>query len=358
MNKYDVIIVGGGASGVTCAINLKKKDPSLKVLLLEQNDKVLKKVLKTGNGKCNLSNKNIDGSHYHNYDAFKDYFNKFDAGKYFLDLGLITKSDNQGRIYPYSEASSSVVNLLLYELEKEKIEVKCNYIVEKVERNDNYIINGEYSSKVLVIATGSNAQAKTNGYELAKSLNHKITKLVPVLTPIKVKEDIKSLAGLKVKCNLKVNSFNRCGELLFKDDAISGILVLEASRYTKASDVISLDLVPDYSLSELKEYLIDDKEIKLNGLVPKMLVKKINGDIGKLKDFRLTVDSLYGFSYSQITRGGVTVDELKETFESKINSNLYLIGEVVDVDGDCGGYNLNFAWLSGYFAAENIIKSI
>lgn len=358
MKEYDVIIVGGGASGVTCAINLRRYDPNLSVLILEAKDRVLKKVLKTGNGKCNLGNTYISEDHYYNYELFSKLANEFDVRSYYKDLGLVTKVDSNGRIYPYSEVANSVVSLLLNELDKKQIDVVTSYTVNKVSKNNGFVINNEYKSKYLVIATGSIAQTNTSGYDLAKAMGHNITKLQPVLTPIKVSEETKSLSGIKVKCKLTVNDFSRVGEILFKDDGISGILALEASRYVKSGDKIYLDFAYDIDDSELKDYLKYDSDIRLNGLLPKMLVKKIGNNYDLIKNYPLTVKGLYDYDYAQVVRGGVDIKELKDTFESKIKNNLYFCGEVIDVDGDCGGYNLYFAWLSGYYCAKNIVKSI
>ena len=367
MEKRDVIIIGGGASGVALAINLKKVNPNLKVTLLEQNDKILKKVLKTGNGKCNISNYNICKEYYHNYEHFEKWIDKFDVEKYFEELGIIIKKDDLGRYYPLSEASNSVVDILRYNLEKLNVEVKTDFLVERVEKKNVFTIYGKekLECKYLVIATGSYAQSKTNGYDLAKSLNHSITDLKPGLTPIKVKENVKSLQGIRIKCKASVNGFERSGEILFKEDAISGILSLELSRHVKNGDIINIDLIPSLSENELYKFLVGkDLDIALNGILPKMVgqyvLKKsssLEEIVDNIKKCKFTVKELYGYNYSQIVCGGVKINEIKDTFESKKIDDLYIVGELLDIDGDCGGFNLYFAWLSAYVASLAITKS-
>lgn len=357
MKYFDVIIVGGGASGVSAAINIKKQNHDLNVLILEQNDKILKKVLKTGNGKCNLGNTNLDISHYYHGELFEEYIKEFNAIDFFKSLGLLTKIDNVGRIYPYSETATSVINILLKALDDLDVLVKTDYNVNKIIKKDNYIINNEYEAKYLVLATGSNSQAITNGYELAKSLSHNITPLKGVLTPIKLTEETKSLQGLKVKCELKAKGFDRLGEILFKEDGISGILALEASRYVNDGDIIYLDFAPDKEENDLLEFVnAGSVEDRLNGILPKMLAKKIidKKDYSLIKNYPFKVKGLYDTKYSQVTRGGVNITEIKNTLESKVNSNLYFGGEILDIDGDCGGYNLYLAWLSGYIIGKEI----
>lgn len=366
--KKDIVIIGGGASGVALAINLKKGNPDLNVTILEQNDKILKKVLKTGNGKCNISNYNISSEYYNDFSFFEKWVPLFNVEEYFKDLGILIKKDNVGRFYPYSEASNSVVDILRDNLDKLGVNIETDFFVEKVIKKEKFKVYGNrvIEADLVVFSTGSYAQSKTNGYNLLKELDHKITYLTPGLTPIKVRENIKSLQGIRIKCKAKVNNFERSGEILFKEDALSGILALELSRHVKKDDFVRIDLVPDLSKEQLLDFL-NKKELStaLNGVLPKMvgqyILKKSNNlkeVIENIKDFKFVVKELYGYNYSQIVCGGVSLEDIKDTFESKKVEGLYIIGEVLDIDGDCGGYNLYFAWLSAYVASQAICKCL
>ncbi len=181
------------------------------------------------------------------------------------------------------------------------------------------------------------------------------------------------MQGIRIKCRAIANDFARDGEILFKENGISGILSLELSRYVSNNDKIVLDLVPNVDEKYIENFIEnkaksqrydrDSLLIALSGMLPKMLSlliikksKNIEEIVKNIKNLTLTVDSLYGFNNSQIVVGGVDIKDIYSTFESKINNNLFIIGEMLDVDGDCGGYNLYFAWLSAYICSNSIIK--
>lgn len=352
-----VCIVGGGATGVMCAIQIKKKNPNINVTILEQNDRILKKVLKTGNGKCNICNNIITSNYYNDFSLIENNSNISVIDELF-DLGLVLKETTLGRIYPYSESSKTVVNILLKNLEKYHVQINTNYKVMSITKNnDKYVINDEIICDKLVIATGSCAQESTNCYELVKGLGHNITKLTPALVPIKVKEKVNHLQGLRVKCDAYVNNKKLNGEILFKNDGLSGILSLDISRLVKTNDVIILDLMPEYSEEKITKIL---ENSELDGIFPKMLANEIlarsRGNVSYIiKHFNFTVSGFYDFNEAQIVKGGICLNEI-DNYESKINDNLYIGGEVLDVDGASGGYNLYFAWLSGIVIANKIIN--
>ena len=364
---YDVIIIGGGASGCACAINLKKNNKNINVIILEQNDKILKKLLKTGNGKCNISNKYIEDSKYNDFSLIGSNIEKVNIEDFFLNEGLVIKEQDAGRMYPYSETSTSVVNIILNSLNKYDIPVKVNYKVYDVKKeNDLFIINNSLKAKYIVFASGSISQEKTNGYELIKSFGHKVSELSPGLVNLITKESTQSLRGLRIKCKTVINNKDYYGELLFKENGLSGIIAFDLSRVIRENDVVSFDIAPDFSIDKLTKLLNSgDLDVILTGLFPKMLcfdlIKRSGKNIKELvkviKNYTFKIVKKGSFDNSQITVGGVQTKEVSQCFESKIVKGLYIVGELLDVDGASGGYNLYFAWLSGIVSSINILKN-
>ena len=357
----NVGIIGGGACGVITALTIKKNNPNIDVTILEQNDRILKKVLKTGNGKCNIANNIITSDMYNDYSLIEKN-SEINVIKELMDLGLVLKETTLGRVYPYSEQASSVVNVLLRDLNNLKINIKTNYLVSNIKNNNNkFLINNQDSFDYLVIATGSVAQEKTNGYDLLKAFGHHISVIRPALVPIKVKEKVDSLQGLRIKCDAYVKGRKLSGELLFKNDGLSGILALDLSRLVEIGDEIRLDLMPEYSIDELNNLLKNNKEEMLDGIFAKMITKEIlkrGSDTAHIiKNFNFMVSGFYDYNNAQIVRGGVVLNEI-DNFQSKIINNLYIGGEVLNVDGASGGYNLYFAWLSGIVIGNEILKTI
>ena len=353
-------IIGGGACGVITAITIKKNNRNIDVTILEQNDRILKKLLKTGNGKCNIANNIITSDMYNDYTLI-DNNSDINVLKELMDLGLVLKETTLGRVYPYSEQAKSVVNVILRDLDKYGVEVKTDYKVTSINKKGNcYYVNNELLFDYLVIATGSIAQEETNGYELLESLKHHITPLRPALVPIKVKEKVDHLQGLRIKCNATLNNKTLSGEILFKNDGLSGILALDLSRYGNIGDVISLDLMPEYREDEIDEMIkATKKEEALEGIFVKMIAHEIlkrgNNTSYIIKHLTFTISGFYGYNDGQIVKGGLELSEIDD-FESKINKNLFVGGEVLDVDGASGGYNLYFAWLSGIVIAQKILN--
>ena len=365
--SMNIGIIGGGASGVLCAIKLKE-NKDFNVTIIEQNDRLLKKGLKTGNGKCNIMNNNISSIYYNDYSLIENQ--NINVYQELSNLGIVLKELSLGRVYPYSEQSKTVVNILLKHISKLGINVKVNERVLHIKKdNDKYIVytnDNVYKFDKLIIATGSNSQEKTNGYELVKELGLTVTKLTPGLVPLEVLEDTKSCSGLRIKCSTVINGYSLDGELLFKDDGISGIIVLDVSRFCDKGDTISFDLMKEYQEEDLFKLIDYDNPLdSLEGIFPKMIAldiikrsKKLNESIPHvIKNYTFTIKNKKGFNDSQITLGGVETNLVNHNFEVINHKNLFILGELLNVDGASGGYNLYFAWLSA-ITCSNYIKNL
>lgn len=383
-----IAVIGGGASGILSAI-LIKKHCKCDVTIFEKQNRILKKVLNTGNGMCNITNEQCNTTNnilnYYNTDKIKGILDAFNVNKFkevLDDLGLIIVSDDSGRYYPYSKKASSVIDVLLREIDR----LNINVIVDReiVDIKEGFSIRDNlgmwHNFDYIIVSCGgkSSINFENRMYDVLKKLGHAIVSTNASLVGFKTKENIKSLSGIRIKANVNLYKdknivASSLGEVQFKDDGISGICVMELSRfYDKGNYFIELDLMNEYNENDLKELIRKyyKKYNNLNeclvGMLPKMLANEIGkkcNDIDELifmiKHFRLSILDTYGFKFSQVTRGGVSLGSVDiNTLESKILKNLYICGEVLDVDGTCGGYNLHFAWASAYAVASNIIRSV
>lgn len=386
---YDLIIIGCGASGSSCAISYKRNKPNKSVLILEKEDEILKKVNASGNGKGNFTNDFISFESYNSKYYVKSVFKddpKTQVLSFFDSLNLAYYKDHEGRYYPNSNSAKSISYVLKREMDKLGVEVKLSTKVDNIEKDeDTFLIktnNGIYESKSLVIATGAK-NYKTLGsdgsiYPIAKKLGHSLTKLYPANIYIKVFEtDItKKLSGLRFDATIYlVNNgevyYHEKGEVLFKDNAISGIVTFNISNRLaylyKNDECVNPELIIDYcnkiDTEDIVNSIYNSKDPKetLMGLVHPTLANLIydisdtNKDIViNLLSMKFKVKELGDFDHAQITAGGIDTKELKSTLESNIVDNLYFIGDVIDVDAACGGFNLSFAFISGIKAGENI----
>lgn len=364
----DVTIIGGGASGIACAIKIKQNNPLANVTVLEHLDEICKKIYATGNGRCNITNTKA-----------KDYQL---AADFFKSIGLITRVDSAGRVYPYSNQASTVVDILRNTCDKLGIKVILQVDVSKLDKIDNtyyiYTDKGVFSSNVLVLATGGMSQSALgsdgSGYSLAQQLGHSVTELSPALVMLKSSsKHCRALKGIRSKCNIKIEEngieiAEEYGELLFAEYGISGIVVMDLSKYVSDSKIksnqskyiASIDFVPEYSTQELINHI--EGFGTLEGILPKklcsILSRQADGNIELIakyaKNWRIIITGTKGFDFAQITAGGVPIDELDEFNQSTINENLYITGELTDNQFRCGGFNLNYAFTSGIKAADSI----
>ena len=372
-----LVIIGGGASGLMLASILRSKNANLGITIVEKLEHIGKKILMTGNGKCNLSNKNIKEACFNNEFGF-NVASSFDVEKYFNELGLLTYSDSEGRIYPISNVSNSVLDTLRESIKD--VEVLTSFNVTRIVKKDNiYVISNDkfksIEADIVVMATGGKTYYKeNNSYIMSSMLSHRVTQLRPTLTSLKVSENLASIENLRAKVNAKLIANNNIiyednGEVLFKKDGLSGIVIFQLSSiiarnpYLKYS--IELDLLPQVSEEDLINHLT--KYSSMTGLFAKMINQyviknsKSNSPIDlayTIKHLRFNVLESVDFKNAQVTSGGISVKELKDTLESKYNDNLYFLGEVIDVDAICGGYNLHFAFASASVAAQDIINKV
>lgn len=392
---YKAAIIGGGASGLMCAVELLNGEGAFRgsdVIILERNDRLGKKLVATGNGQGNFSNSDLSPNHYYGDRSFAERLFSglnVDLLRYFYNIGIPLTADSDGKIYPLSKQASSALDLIRGFLQINKCTVTASVLVKEVKFSDGifclYISDGSvvYAKKV-ILATGGCAgkQFGTDGYSyrIAESFGHVKTKLSPSLVQIKTETgSIKGLKGIKEKAGVTLYDGNRkiayfIGDLLFTDYGVSGNSVFALSSRidgTLSNPYFEIDFLPDKTLKELielfefrasKRYIA--KEDFFTGIINKKTGQAIirnSSDFSienlarTAKSFKLKIVGTLGFDYAQVTKGGIdTKDVDSRTMESKLQKGLYLVGEVVNVDGDCGGYNLSFAFSSGIAAAKAV----
>ncbi len=403
MRQYDIIIIGAGPAGLSAAIAASKS--GARILLIDRNEKIGKKILVTGNGKCNLTN-NIQESHCYrtdNPDKMKTVFEKFSYEKtqeFFGELGIIVRNKN-GYIYPYNEQAASVreaFELLVNEIKNIEIMLESRVKDIELSRKGYLVISdrGKYVSDQLIITTGGYAGPKIgcdgSGYVFAGRLGHEIVKPLPALTPLKSGAPfLKKVSGVRnqAKITLLVDGNPmkiEKGELQWTDYGISGVAIFQLSRYAivaleqgqKVS--LSLDFAPEYDKNELSD-MIDtysrihpDRKVGdlLKGFMPAKLIpvlvrearipedacgrevkeKELESICSAIKEFSLRINGYMGYEKAQVTRGGISLSQVTDDLESIFHPGLYFAGEVLDVDGTCGGYNLQWAFSSGNVAGN------
>ncbi len=374
----NIAVVGGGASGLFAALYAAKFGAN--VTVFEKNDRVGKKILATGNGRCNLSNTDILPNIYSNSQFAEKLLSKMDSKKLiniFEQIGLLTYSDSEGRIYPLSNAASSVLDVLRLECKKYKvIEKTSSEVVGIKKRNNKFILktldNSNYEFDKVIFSVGGNV-------ELSKKLSLSTSEFSKILCPIKTDTSkIKGLSGLRVKCNVslyknKTLIYKEPGEVLFRDYGLSGIVIFNISRFLKEGNIISLDFLPQFSKDELVNLLNKRKKDfkdrfpnefftgifhkKLSEAILKCSNNEINDMVENIKNFSLQIKGIGDENQAQVTRGGIFLDEINsDTFESKKIKGLYITGEALDIDAPCGGYNLHFAFSSGIIAGIHAAK--
>jgi len=391
-------ILGGGASGMAAAL-AAAENPENQVILMERQSRVGKKLSATGNGRCNLTNLHVSPAHYHGQQPeFAQYaLSVFDAQAalgWFSGLGLLTVAEDSGKVYPYSDQANSVVDVLRFALEQENITVKLGFDAEKVRKTPTGFRVESREEGIdcdrLVIACGGLAGTKLggtmSGYKFLRSLGHHCTKLRPTLVQIKTAwSGVTGLKGVRCNCHAAIYHEGRLhsqstGELQFTEYGISGPVIFEISRdvcQEKGEWVARLDFLPDMSGEALMAELLRRKSTRLpasellTGILHNRLGRVLSQAAGicagqmvsqlpeealeqvvqAVKHFEIRLTEPLGMDSAQATAGGILTEEFDEkTMESRRIPGLYACGEVLDIDGDCGGYNLQWAWSSGRVA--------
>lgn len=419
--EFDLIVLGGGAAGMAAAISAARAlRGKAGVLLLEHGSRVGKKLLATGNGRCNLTNLGSLSGHYHGGGASfaQTVLARFPSRKivtFFESLGLLCREEREGRLYPYSGQASAVLDLLRMELEHLDVRQLFEYHPQHIVRQKNgfqiHCTEGTAACRRLIVATGGKSAASTgsdgSGHRLLQEMGHTVTKLFPSLTQIKTDPALmRPLKGMRCEGAASFLADGKVirreeGEIQFTDTGLSGICIFQLSRLSgefftlrtvngkpTRQIAVSLDLMPDWEPAALTSFLLSRRaawsEFSLDQFLTGVLNKRVGQTLLKaagcaplsrssgsltdsevsriaalLKGWRFLPNGLSPFNAAQVTAGGVSCREFDpHTMESKKIPGLYAAGEVLDVDGDCGGFNLQWAWSSGILAGQSAASSL
>lgn len=397
--KNDIIIIGGGAAGLAAAIESSRY--GARVSVIEKLPRVGKKILATGNGRCNLMNKNAVPETYYGDINFARFalkkYNVYENEKFFKSLGLLCMTEEEGRMYPLSGQANSVLDVLRLEALHLGVEFICDTQVTSIKKMKNglFSVNDEFTAPAVIVCAGGKSAPSQgsdgSGYALLEKFGHKITPLRPALVQLSAESPLfKSLKGVRTPCRLTmVNDRGLCekteGELQFTEYGLSGIAAMQLARFYEKGlhSKIYADIIPSLSENELYTYLKDcrdknktlEAENFLTGIFQKRLgqavlkesgISPLSINIGEIPDRKLreishlckkwefTLTGTRGFQNAQVTAGGADTKTFNpETMESKLVSGLYAAGEILNVDGTCGGYNLQWAWASGRLAGKS-----
>jgi len=400
---YNVAVVGGGPAGIMAAIFAARADAS--VVLLEKNEAVGRKILATGNGRCNITNRNIPISRYHGSDItfaepiFAD-FGSHETIEFFESIGVLLKEEDRGRIFPRTDQASTVVNALRAELTKYDVTIHTGFTVKRLEPGEPWHISDENGKQItadkVILTTGGKAAhqfgSSGDGLFWAKNFGHEIVPIHAALVPLETTDDfVKDIMGIRLVAHVSLLAdgkliASRDGDILFTHYGISGPAAMGLAREVDPLLIagrkaeLSIDMMPDLTAEKLDETIVGlaaadgKKAVKtlLAVVLPKNLVphilatcrikdnqkaaeisKSVRQDIvSTIKDFRLGISKVRPLKEAQVTAGGITTSEVTPNLESKIVPGLYFAGEILDIDGDSGGFNLQWAWSSGKVAGE------
>lgn len=399
---YDIAVIGAGPSGIMAAIAVARLGKT--VLLLEKNPAIGRKILATGNGRCNITNKNAEVANYHGANSkfiehVLDNFDQFKSMKFFEDLGLVLKEEDRGRMFPRTNQAKSVVDILESELIKLNVKTQLNTEIKSINKSEHWTIQSAsgqiFESSKLILTTGGVAAhqfgSSGDGIFWSLKLGHKIEDTYAALVPVEVSQSwVKNIQGIKVEAKASFYADAKLvseiiGDLIFTHYGLSGPAIMSQARNIAPlcgnNPEIHIDFIPEMTekdLDELIKNIFDSQGAKtiknaLVGLIPINLVPIIleqsninveikcanvsrqkRADIVKnLKGLKFSVTKLRPYKEAQVTRGGIDVTEVSPSLESLQIKSLYFAGEILDVDGDSGGFNLQWAWSSGHLAGTS-----
>ena len=387
MKNYDVCIIGAGASGSLASILLAQKGFS--VCVLDKFEKPAKKLLVTGNGKCNITNKNLSSEFYNqNIDIFLNQFDYQDTIKLFKSFGLDIYADEEGRCYPISNSAKSVQTILINQMQKNNVNFLPNTQVYDIKKNKSsyniFCDNNALTCNNIIFACGLNDFSIT----MLKNFEIKTKKILPSLCALKTQQNTKILNGVRVS-NVQVTAncdnliMVQNGEVLFKDNGLSGICIFNLSalfaKNKRFEGKICINLLKNYSKTQIfkmiseKLYIFEDMQMLLESMFDPKVAKyilaeskinqetkyidnqKINAIVDNIVNLQFNVTDCY--NNNQVFSGGVDLSELTQDLQSKTYKGMYFCGEICDVDGICGGYNLQWAWTSANIVAKNLQKN-
>lgn len=375
-----IAVIGGGAAGMTCAVMLQRR--GFGVTLLERGERLGRKLSATGNGQGNVTNQNMGAEHYFSDDREKvaralARFGAADVVRFFEDMGGIFLADARGRVYPAGRQASAVTDLLRREIDRLGVQVIFNARVREIVPDGEAFKlvweGGGLRAGAVVLAAGGKAAPNfgTDGsaYALAVKFGHTVAEPRPALVQLKcAPAEVRGLKGIRTDALLAVERkgkpiFQGRGDVLFTESGVSGDAVFRASSYAEKGDVLRIDLLPDVSEERLLTALgraegEDCLWCIVNNGLGRVLYKRAQGNARRLaeliKRFPLEVTGSLGFPYAQTTRGGIPLSETNDNFMSNFRSGLYFAGEILNADGECGGYNLQWAFTTAHCVSEGM----
>lgn len=403
----DIAVIGGGASGLAAAVGAKSENPCLSVAVFEKLDRVGKKLLSTGNGRCNLSSRNLSPEHYHgSVGNIMEIINStVPAEEFFMTMGVPLTADDQGRMYPRSGSAATVLSALRLRVSELEIAEECGFELNSIRKSRGEFVLGSSDGRTVecrrvIAAAGGYAapQLGTDGsvIRIFRDMGYTISKLCPAVAPLKTApEKLRGLKGVRMKGAVSAVSGGRIlkteyGEIQFTENSVSGICVFNLARFFKDHEgklTLRLDLAADMDRSELLCYLEMVKAQRADCPVQELLTglfarnpavylvkntldiplsEKIGslgkGDLIKLADriksLEFEVSGCSSWNSAQVTAGGIHGSCVDEDLQSVRDRGLFFCGEILDADGDCGGYNLQWAWSSGLWAGKNCARSL